>query len=467
MAADSPTVLLDNLGDFTLANFALVSRGGASIGVSSTACTRIDERRAAFIRYVNSDPTPWIYGVTGGIAGSRATLLTAGERDEQTRRPISAGAVLFGEAMPERVVRGAVFCRLANFIEGHSAVRAELVLAVAAMLVEPLPPLPRFGHGTAGETLLLSQLFGRLADSMTLEAKEAFALLNGAPVAAALLADSLLRAGPLLLEAIDAVAAAIDAFRAPPDACDPTLGALWQNPFAEHALALLASATRRRAGEAPARLPQAPVSYRVAPRLLARALRSYATLRSVAESSIRAVTDNPIVVNERGTLRVLSNGGFFDADASPVFDELAGLCADLVRLVEKLATRLAETADAASLSRTARARLRGLVSSLAGYAEDAASTASRTPLPGTEGGGTPQNDLISPVVQAWAKLMTSSGLLSTATAVLRAVAACIEGDDSVDVHALDQAVGARMNSAMEPPPELEPPSIRTGVNRWT
>jgi hypothetical protein len=90
--------------------------------------------------------------------------------------------------------------------------------------------------------------------------------------------------------------------------------------------------------------------------------------------------------------------------------------------------------------------LRGLVSALAGYAEDAASTASRTPLPGTEGGGAPQNDLISPVVQAWAKQTAASDLLSSAAAVLRAVAACVQGDVHIDPLGLDQALRDRMVS---------------------
>jgi len=352
--------------------------------------------------------------------------------------------VLSGEVMPQRIARGAIFCRLANFIEGHAAVRPDLALAVASMLEVSLPTLPRAGHGAAGEMLLLSHLFGSLAAGMNLEEKEAGALVNGAPVAAALLADSALSSGPLLREMIDAVALAIQAFGAPLEAYDPILGELWHSPEAQRILASLSHALPARMS-AP-RSPQAPVSFRAAPRLLARALRSQAALRRAAENALGAVTDNPLVVGEGGTVRVVVNGGFFDADAPAIFDDVAGVAADLIRLLEKLATRIAETADVSALSRAAQARLRGLVWALAGYAEDAVATASRTPLPGTAGGGAPQNDLLSPVVQAWAKQSATFDLSSRAAATLRAVAACVAGDTHIDVQQLDLALRTRMAS---------------------
>jgi hypothetical protein len=146
-------------------------------------------------------------------------------------------------------------------------------------------------------------------------------------------------------------------------------------------------------------------------------------------------------------LRVLSNGGFFDADAPPLFDELAGVYADLARLLEKLGARLSEK-HAALLLPSAQARLRGLVSALAGYAEDAVSTASRTPLPGSDGGGAPQNDLVSPVIQAWTKQVTAGEILSRSTAILRAVLATVAGHVDTDPRATCTNLLDRMASAM-------------------
>ena len=453
-------VMLNSLEDFTLASFAAVSRGGARTQLTEAACARIDARRAAFIRLIDTVPTPWIYNVTGKSDG---TTLNAQERRALSRRYIAAGAVLFGDELPPRIVRGALFCRLANFIEGHAAVRADVALAVATMLAAPLPSIPTLGHGAAGEMSLLSHLFGDLIERMPLEAKEALALINGAPFATALLADSLLSAGPLLLEIASAIARAIDTYPAPLDAYDPILASLWRNPHAADALALIGRKPAPHASQAPdasqppdspqlapvpnaSPLTQAPVSFRAAPRLLARALRTYSSLRLTAAHSLQAVTDNPVVVDGNGPLRVLSNGGFFDADAPPLFDELAGVYADLARLLEKLGTRLAEK-HAALLPPPAQARLRGLVSALAGYAEDAVSTATRTPLPGSDGGGAPQNDLISPVLQAWTKQVTAGEILSRSTAILRAVLATLAGHVDTDPRATCTNLLDRMASA--------------------
>jgi histidine ammonia-lyase len=95
-------ITLDSLNDFTLANFACVSRAGATVRPGDDACVRIRDRRASFIRFIDGNPTPWIYNVTGGIGD--ATLDTH-ERRALARRHIAAGAVLSGEALSERIVR--------------------------------------------------------------------------------------------------------------------------------------------------------------------------------------------------------------------------------------------------------------------------------------------------------------------------------------------------------------------------
>src|SRR5271168_3773900 len=86
-------VMLNSFEDFTLTSFAAVSRGGARVQLSESACARIDAQRAAFMRHIDAIPTPWIYNVTGKSDG---TTLNAQERRALSRRYIAAGAVLFG-----------------------------------------------------------------------------------------------------------------------------------------------------------------------------------------------------------------------------------------------------------------------------------------------------------------------------------------------------------------------------------
>ena len=89
-------------------------------------------------------------------------------------------------AAPDRVVRAIVLARLANFVDGHAAVRAEVATEVAGMLGSPLPEVPGQGNGGAGEIVALGRLFYDLSARLDLEPKERMALINGSPCAAAL-----------------------------------------------------------------------------------------------------------------------------------------------------------------------------------------------------------------------------------------------------------------------------------------
>ncbi len=70
-----------------------------------------------------------------------------------------------GEPLPERVARGIVLGRLANFVEGHAAISPALAEAVAGLLGEAeLPPVPALGNGCPGEIMALSHLLTPLAE---------------------------------------------------------------------------------------------------------------------------------------------------------------------------------------------------------------------------------------------------------------------------------------------------------------
>jgi histidine ammonia-lyase len=87
---------------------------------------------------LNSDPQALIYGVTSAPGDAAAAALS-----DETRagRPTQLWtAMSFGERLPDRVVRAILVARLANFVDGHAAVRGRLAQAVAAMLDErPVP----------------------------------------------------------------------------------------------------------------------------------------------------------------------------------------------------------------------------------------------------------------------------------------------------------------------------------------
>ena len=128
------TVTIDTRGDLTLAAYERVAWSGETVNFGASAVARMTAARTAFMRLIDQDPDVVIYGVTSGY-GQRANLrFTPEQRRAHAARPPSAAASAFGAPLPNRVARGIVFARLANFVGGHSAITPELGQAVAAML---------------------------------------------------------------------------------------------------------------------------------------------------------------------------------------------------------------------------------------------------------------------------------------------------------------------------------------------
>ena len=197
----------------------------------------------------------------------------------------------------------------------------------------------------------------------------------------------------------------------------------------------LASLRALLAGGAPVRRPyQAPVSWRILPRVLGQAVRALRQAEEVAAISLSAVSDNPVFIppgpgQPHG--RVLANGGYHNARVAPALDALAASAADLALLADRQTTKLldgkvsllpdqllpagpAGAADGTFLGCLAMTAL--------GYAEQARAAARTTLLPGSEGGGFGQNDVASVAFPAWRR-QDEAGTCLTATLAALAVVA--------------------------------------------
>ena len=165
-------VTLTRRSDITLKNFEAVAWRGEGVRLAPEALTRIAAARAAFMRLIE-DPAITIYGVTSGYGSRAGQRLKPEDRKRHAAQPNHGTAATFGEPFPKRVTRGFVLARLANFLEGHAAVRPKLAEAVAAMLDQgSLPDVPAIGNSGAGEILALGHLFMALGESVGLEEKE-------------------------------------------------------------------------------------------------------------------------------------------------------------------------------------------------------------------------------------------------------------------------------------------------------
>lgn len=420
------TVVLRSRADITLDAFYRVAWQGEDVRLAEEAVARMAACREAFLGLLDSDPDLVIYGVTSGYGQRAHQRLGAAERVAHARRPAHAAMASFGAPLPERVARGIVLARLANFVEGHAAVSPALAQAVAGLLGGGrLPPVPALGNASAGEILALSHLLTPLAERFDLGEKESLALVNGSPCAAALLADAVLAARARLGVAVEVFALSIEAFRAPLEAYDPAFEALWEDP---HEAAILRALRDWLEGAgAERRSYQAPVSWRVLPRVLGQARRALAAAEEVAAVSLRAVSDNPVYLapepaHPRG--RVLSNGGYHNAKAYPALDDLAACWADLALLCDRHVTKMLD-GHVSNLPHQLMENdgyLGCLGFTAAGYAEQARQAAQRTFLPGSEGGGFGQNDVALPTFPAWRKEAEAGRCLEASLAILAVIA---------------------------------------------
>lgn len=347
------TVILNTRADITLKTYRRVAWEGEDVLIGPEALERIEQARAQFLDLVRSDPTRRIYGVTTAHHYGASSILNAEEQAEYGRHvpPYTIGGERAlrdqpppniewpadAPRLPERVSRGMVLARLSSFIEGHAAVRPELARDVAALLSHDLPSIPMPAHRPAASAV--SYLF-RGFDGK-LEPKEGMALLNGAPAQAAYVADVGLvaRARLPMIESVCALAS--EAILAPHEHWDEVLDEIWDDPDESAALermrALLQGTRAQR------RSYQAPVSFRIIPKLIAQLRRATQVAEHAAAISLRAVGDNPIflpVTPARPKPEIISNGSFHNAMAPPAIDAVSFAWTGLTQLANHLAQRL-------------------------------------------------------------------------------------------------------------------------------
>ena len=429
-------IALSSRDDFTLASFRAAAWDGRPVQLSHAAIERIGWARDQFMALLEAEPDLVIYGVTTGYGQNAKQRLTPEQRRIHARTPSLGPATSFGTPFPDRVTRGIVFARLTCFVSGHAAVSPGLAQSVAQMLDgRPLPSVPVEGTGGAGEIQPLSHLFARIGDDLVLAEKEPLALVNGSPVATAVLADAALSAARRAALAMEVFALSIEALRAPLDAYDPALDALWGD---EDEAFVLCELRRLIAGGVPDRRPyQAPVSWRILPRILGQVRRAVRQAHKGAETALRSITDNPVFIPPDPSApdrahphgRVLSNGSYQNGWVSPALATLSQGWADLALLCDRHCAKL--------LDGSVSLLPHGLVSAdmphgthlwctpmaAVGFAEHARHAASPALLPGSESGGFGANDIGVPTHLAWLRYTQAGSALDSALAIVATVAA--------------------------------------------
>ena len=427
------TVTLDRRTDINLDAAYRVAWQAEDVALSEAALSRIDECRQSFTALIENDPSMFVYGVTTGFNQAAKTQLDESGRARQAQRKPFASAVLFGDPLPERVVRIIVLSKLTTFIEGHAAVTPKLAQSVAAMLDgRALPEVPADNNDAGGQITMMTHAFYELFSGYDLQAKESNALLNGTNSITAVLTDTAIAASRRLELAVKVFALSIEAFQAPLEHYDVALARLWGG---EHEIAAAETLSRYLVeADADRRTYQAPVSFRALPRILAREFRAVAEAEKAADVALAGAVDNPIYLPPDGDHplgRLLHNSGFHNAISYSVLDELAACWADLCLVGERQTSKLQDGAVSRLPHWLTTGDIEGPVRYLAqiqvGYVERARRAAQRTFIPGSESGGFGQSDLKTPTQSAWLAEREAGRCLDASLAMLAVTA----------LHALD------------------------------
>jgi histidine ammonia-lyase len=419
---ETMTVRLGNRSDITLEAFEQVAWQRQPVEVLPAAIALMDRCHSSFEAFIAdrlaADPVAQIYGITFGPGDAGAV-----DPANDTRPTKLWTAASFGEPLPERVVRGIVLARLANFIDGHAAARGLVATAIAAMLDPfiPIPTVPAQGNGGAGEILPLGHLFYDLSEKLTLEPKERMAVINGSPCAAALVADIALVARGRTALAEKVFALSVEALGSPLEAYSEDVDALWgdqDESAALHSLRVLLRDHR------PARMArQSPVSHRILARVLGQTRRAAAESKRAAAVSLASVTDNPVYIPpdaSRPLGTVFSTGGYHNAWAPAAIDGTAFAWADLCQLAQRHTDQLFQHPATAPLLAAHEFGFKPLHMVMNGWAEEAGSLAQPSLI---SLGAFGQNDVPSQSFPAWRKATLIGRCLDASLAIVATLAA--------------------------------------------
>ena len=396
------TVVVNTRDDFTLANFSRVSYGGEPVRIGAVA------RRAMT-----------------ASAGPGPTVGSPGRETVRQARWATPGADFGGGYLDAAVVRGILFARLASLVSGHAGVRPSVAEQVAALLDGPMPRVPLDGQVSAGEALPMAHVLAGLRRDDLHEGEEE-ALLGGSPCSAALAADAAVSARYRLGYAAGICALSIEGFRAPLTAYDEALDGLWGDP---HETAALRGLRRylEGAGTAERRFHQAPVSYRIIPRVLGQVYRAVAAVEKAATVSLRSVTSDVVYVSDelgRRAGRPVRSGGYLNGMAYPALNALSAAWADLALVAERQVTALntAETSGLPVNLVAPGAPGNGTYAygwAANGYVEEARAAATPALLPGAV--EEPRADVLSPTFGAYRRERRAAECLDGVLAILAIV----------------------------------------------
>jgi phenylalanine ammonia-lyase len=324
----------------TVEDVVSAARGPVEVRIGKSAEWRIARGRERLEELLARGER--IYGVNTGVGGNVKISLEPEQMELLQQNLVRHLAVATGLPLPKDVVRAATLLRIVTFATGASAVRPELVQALAALLNRGITPVvPRYGSVGASGDLMPSAYIARVLigtgeaefegrrlpaldalraaglEPIRFAPKEALALINGTTVMTAVAALLWMDARHVLHAVLAAAALAIEAMRAPTLPFEPwvheTKGHPGQIAVAAYLREMLAGS-----GYTQVSTGQSCYSLRCIPQGLGQVWEALEDGRAVLEREINSANDNPLVDPETGTL--YKAGNFYGGHIARLLD---------------------------------------------------------------------------------------------------------------------------------------------------
>jgi histidine ammonia-lyase len=311
-----------------------------------------------------------VYGVNTGFGKLANQRIAQADLETLQLNLLRSHAVGLGEPMSEPVVRLILLMKAASLARGYSGIRELVIdrlLAFYNLGITPVIPcqgsvgasgdlaplahlcLPLIGEGEVfyGSTRMPAAKALQLAklEPIKLSAKEGLALINGTQVSTALAIDALFATERLFEAAVISGAVTLDAVRGSDGPFDSRIHAVRGQPgqiaCASAYRALTAgSAIRKSHLEGDDRV-QDPYCLRCQPQVMGACLDQMRYATDVLLREANAVTDNPLVFADTGTL--LSGGNFHAEPVALAADALAIVIAEIGAITERRIAMLVDT----------------------------------------------------------------------------------------------------------------------------
>jgi histidine ammonia-lyase len=361
--------LLLKPGSMTLDELCRVYRDDPEIQLDEACKTRVDAAALIVEKAAAGDKA--VYGINTGFGKLASTRIPAAQTTQLQRNLILSHCCGVGDPLPVSIVRMVMVLKIISLGRGASGVRWQVIKRLETFLQIGLTPvvpekgsvgasgdLAPLAHLTAvilgegyayyqGDTMPAAQALKKAGlEPLELGPKEGLGMINGTQVSTAIALAALFDSWSLAQTALISGAMTTDALMDSTAPFRPEIHALrglqGQIDAATSLRSLLADSAIRESHRDDDERVQDPYSIRCQPQVMGACLDMLRQIGKTLEIEANAVTDNPIVVIEDGS--ILSGGNFHAEPVAFAADQCALAIAEIGSITER---RIAITVDPA------------------------------------------------------------------------------------------------------------------------